>query len=136
MNHKDDYPAAAGKHLADAKVLLADSRYDGAAYLAGYAAECAIKTLIKAEICNAPRSHDLGSMRESLGVLAVHADTRTSRSFTLLAATLTEDGIQSWRPQMRYRACEVTHEKARAWLDEAASAYALVIGGLTLDGEI
>lgn len=31
----DDYPDAARKHLEDAKVLLAGSRPDGAAYLVG-----------------------------------------------------------------------------------------------------
>lgn len=32
----DDYPGAAGKHLADASTLFSGGRYDGAAYLAGY----------------------------------------------------------------------------------------------------
>ena len=43
----DDYPDAARKHLEDAKVLLAGSRPDGAAYLAGYVVECALKTVVQ-----------------------------------------------------------------------------------------
>src|ERR1035441_2033403 len=45
----EDYPAAAGKHCDDAGALLAASRFDGAAYLAGYAVECMLKTVIQVE---------------------------------------------------------------------------------------
>lgn len=45
----DDYPDAAEKHLEDSKVLMAGSRHDGAAYLAGYVVECVLKTLIQLE---------------------------------------------------------------------------------------
>lgn len=37
----DDHPEASQKHLADAGVLLAQNRPDGAAYLSGYTVECA-----------------------------------------------------------------------------------------------
>ena len=45
----DDYPDAAGKHMEDSNVLIAGSRYDGGAYLAGYVVECSLKTLIQLE---------------------------------------------------------------------------------------
>ena len=35
--------------MQDSGVLLAGGRYDGAAYLAGYVVECALKTLIQLE---------------------------------------------------------------------------------------
>jgi hypothetical protein len=46
LSNKDDYPAAAAKHLADARALLAAQRFDGAAYLSGYVVECALRTVI------------------------------------------------------------------------------------------
>lgn len=49
QSNGDDYPEAAGKHLTDASVLVADDRHDGAAYLAGYVVECALKALIQME---------------------------------------------------------------------------------------
>jgi len=42
----DDYPAAAGKHLNDAKVLLDAKRFDGAGYLAGYIVECSLRSVV------------------------------------------------------------------------------------------
>ena len=44
--NKDDYPAAARKHLLDAETLASVSRFDGAGYLAGYAVECSLRTVI------------------------------------------------------------------------------------------
>ena len=40
----DDYPEAAPKHLQDADALARSRRFDGAAHLSGYVAECALKT--------------------------------------------------------------------------------------------
>ena len=45
----DDFPAAAEKMLADARALHYARRYDGAAYLAGYAVEMSLKTVILIE---------------------------------------------------------------------------------------
>jgi HEPN domain-containing protein len=45
----EDYPEAALKHCDDAGRLLSGRRADGAAYLAGYAVECALKTLVQVE---------------------------------------------------------------------------------------
>ncbi|XXT17183.1 hypothetical protein WME94_43850 [Sorangium sp. So ce429] len=44
--NKDDYPAAARKHLRDAAALTDAGRFDGAGYLAGYAVECSLQTVI------------------------------------------------------------------------------------------
>ncbi|TKD02009.1 hypothetical protein [Polyangium fumosum] len=42
----DDYPEAAAKHLTDARTLLDAKRFDGAAYLAGFAIECSLRTVV------------------------------------------------------------------------------------------
>lgn len=46
LPNKDDYPAAAGKHLSDADALIRAGRFDGAAYLVGYVLECSLRTVI------------------------------------------------------------------------------------------
>ena len=42
----DDHPEAALKNLRDAQVLNDATRFDGAAYLSGYAVECSFKTIL------------------------------------------------------------------------------------------
>ena len=56
--NSDNYPKAALKHLEDARVLMQNTRFDGAAYLAGYVVECALKTVIEVETSNVPQVHD------------------------------------------------------------------------------
>lgn len=46
LTNKDDYPAAAEKHLNDAEALLGAGRFDGAGYLLGYAVECSLRTVL------------------------------------------------------------------------------------------
>ena len=58
----DNYPAAAIKHVRDSEALLAARRYDGAGYLAGYAEECTLKTLIWVETNQGRRSHNLNRL--------------------------------------------------------------------------
>lgn len=131
----DDYPAAAGKHLADASTLLDGARYDGAAYLAGYVVECALKTLIQMET-RILRSHDLESLSSMLRAITAQASSRTQRVSVSAAAFLHGSGIVSWKPEMRYRAAHVTRSTARAWFREAQEFYNLTIGRLRADGVI
>ena len=131
----DDYPEAAGRQLRDANVLLAGARHDGAAYLAGYVVECAMKTLIQLETGKPPsRSHDLAALRDAIGVLAAQADTRTGRLYARLLAL--GSGILDWRPEMRYRGEIISPDTSRAWLEEADKVYAEIVGTLILDGAI
>lgn len=131
----DDYPGAAGKHLADASTLFSGGRYDGAAYLAGYVVECALKTLIQMET-RTHRSHDLESLSNTVGAIAAQASYRTQRVYVSATAFLHGSGIVAWKPGMRYRAVHVTRSTAGAWLQEAQEFYNLTIGGLRADGVI
>ena len=69
----DDYPEAAGRHMQDSGALLAGGRPDGAAYLAGYVVECALKTLIQLETGRPRYSHDLSGLCDVLDTLAAQA---------------------------------------------------------------
>lgn len=67
----DDFPKAALKHLQDGQTLLKSNRFDGAAYLAGYVVECALKTMIDVENKEVPHIHDLSELQSRLlGTLA------------------------------------------------------------------
>jgi hypothetical protein len=48
QTNKDDYPAAAEKHLNDADALFRAGRFDGAGYLVGYVFECSLRSVIMA----------------------------------------------------------------------------------------
>lgn len=137
QNNGDDYPEAAGKHLKDAGVLITKVRPDGAAYLAGYVVECALKTLIQVQTGRGTKSHDLARLSSSIRAIAAQAGPQTQRHFTAATVLLNGASILSWNPETRYRARgEVTSAVAGAWLQEASAVYSRVIGGLRLDGEI
>ena len=137
QNNGDDYPEAASKHLADATILLAGARPAGAAYLAGYVVECALKTLIQVQTGRGTRSHDLAGLRSSLGAIAAQAGPQTQRYFAAAAALLNGASILGWNPEVRYRAnAGFTSARAGTWLQEAGAVYAGIIGGLRLDGVV
>lgn len=131
-----DYPDAAARHLADAAALLPASRFDGAGYLAGYVAECALKSLIQIETGAATISHDLARLQTTLWRLATQAGSKTARYYGPLSALLGGADVCRWESQMRYRGAGMSHGEADRWLREVTDVYSLVIGGLTLDGAI
>ena len=133
----DDYPDAAAKHMEDSNVLIAGSRYDGGAYLAGYVVECALKTLIQLETGRADYHHDLPRLCDTLDTLAAQVSSRTGRCYLGAQAALRASRVlNNWRPEQRYRGPEVTAQDARAWNQEADFAYRQIIGQLSLAGVI
>ena len=133
----DDYPEAALKHLQDADALVRGRRFDGAAYLAGYVVECALKTLIQVESGEARHGHKLTKLIDVLDELAVHAKTDTGRFYISAAASLkTADVVVYWKPNRRYHGPGIAANKAEVWLREAHATYERVVGSLMLDGAI
>ena len=125
----DDYPDAAEKHLEDSKVLMAGSRYDGAAYLTGYVVECVLKTLIQLETGGSPRSHDLPALCDHLDGLAAQAGARYGKFYLAAEASLRASSVlDQWTPEQRYRAPGFTARDAGAWCQEADVAYGRIIG--------
>ncbi len=103
----DDYPDAAEKHLLDSGSLLAGGRHDGAAYLAGYAVECALKTLVQLETGRARHSHDLSGLDQELDRLAAQAGSRAGKLYLGAQASLRASTIlRGWMPEQRYRSPE------------------------------
>ena len=133
----DDYPEAAGKHMQDSGLLLSDRRHDGAAYLAGYVVECALKTLIQLETGQARRSHDLVGLCDVLDTLAAQASSRTGKLYLGAQVRLRATSIlNDWVPEQRYRGPAVSSAEAATWHREAADAYGRIIGQLNLAGMI
>src|SRR6266511_2976341 len=98
----ENYVSAAARHLDDAQVLLNSQRYDNAAYLAGYVAECALKVLL---ISPAPSpkaiGHDLPLLTtDVLNMLWVFAPAL--KRYALPSQPEVLELINNWNPEQRY----------------------------------
>ncbi len=140
----DDHPEAAGKHLGDGGALLGAGRYDGAAYLAGYVAECSLKALLLHEkgtpSAGTPLpwkgrdGHDLGKLQSDAATLALVAGAKTARYFGPTVKGLSSLALAAWDPEMRYRAPSMAAADARSWLANAESVYRETVGTMIKDG--
>jgi len=135
---KDDYAAAAGKHVQDAGVLLLNGRFDGAGYLAGYAVECVLKRLIQVERHPVERHHDLSALSATASRLASQPGQRTARYVKNPGVTSLRYGFPGgWKETLRYTAPgTVTETEAVSWLEEARRLHSEVIVAMKLDGVI
>jgi len=138
----DDHPDAAGKHLNDATALAAARRFDGSAYLAGYVAECSLKTLV---IVANMRMKGLAGAAETATQLNHNLNAITKAALDLAAlpnsATATyafssNPIAAGWSPNIRYRAPSMQEAKATQWLTEARALYQATVAKMRLDGVI
>lgn len=130
----DDYPDAATKHLNDARVLLDQGRLDGAAYLSGYAAECALKSLYYLEARNQKKTHVLSDLVGVLNQLLSNASSTSARYFGTATRNVNQAKVFSWKPSMRYQSEFMTHVDAKSWYDEAHEIYSETIFKMKIDG--
>jgi hypothetical protein len=138
----EDYPDAAIKHCDDARHLLSGKRPDGAAYLAGYAVECALKTLVQVEERSTRliRDHNLNDLSaEALG-LAAQPTNKTAKYLTNMTALTTlryDNPPAGWKEYLRYYPIgAIPAPTALQWVEEAERLYIEIIGELKKDGEI
>jgi len=138
----EDYPDAAIKHCDDARHLLSGNRHDGAVYLAGYAVECALKTLIQVERGHKnPHSiHDLNRLSTEALQLAAQPTGKTVRYFSRPSTITTlryGNPPTEWKEILRYYPDgTIPPATAQQWVDEAERLYIEIIGELKKDGEI
>ena len=139
----EDYPDAARKHYTDARALMNRRRYDGAAYLAGYVAECILKTIIQVDRANNSPildfGHDLGKLSSQALHLAALPSSKTARYLSRGSLTTLpySNPPLGWKETLRYRhEGTIPKKTATAWVAEAKRLYMLVIGGLRKDGEV
>ena len=126
----DDHPEAAQKNLADAQILCAQHRPDGAGYLSGYVVECALKALwlIEVGVPSGPapwgrRGHDLSYLRAQVSALATVAGASTAKYFGASVAGVSTSAIATWTPELRYRPPMITERQAEAWCREAEAIF-------------
>jgi len=132
---KDDYAAAAGKHVDDAGVRLLNQPFDGAGYLAGYAVECVLKRLMEVERHQVARLHDLSQLSTTASLLASQPTQRTARYVKKPVTTLKHGFPGGWEETLRYAAPgTITESVATSWIQEATRLYSEVIGAMKLDG--
>lgn len=133
----DDYPEAAAKNVDDAVVLLASLRYDGAGYLAGYAVECVLKTIIQLER-GLTWGHRLNDLNQDALRAASLPASQTGKYVQQSPLTKISYGLPTgWQETLRYRAVgEIGENLAKEWVEEAQRLYREVIIPMRLDGVI
>lgn len=133
----EDYPDAAKKHLRDAKELFQRNRYDGAAYLSGYVAECSLKTMIQIESGSAPFIHKLSSLKGNALSLAATPGAKTARYALPKGHWRLLSKGSGWNTIIRYYpAGSFSQAESKEWLNEADLIYSSVIVPMRLDGVI
>jgi HEPN domain-containing protein len=131
----DNHPAAARKHVLDSEALLRANRYDGAGYLAGYAVECTLKTMILVEGQPVPRNHDLNRLSNVALRLASIPAQKTAKYASGPVITSLTYGPGGWRETLRYEPeGAVVSTDCVAWVSEARRLYDAVIAQMRLDG--
>jgi HEPN domain-containing protein len=136
----EDYPEAAEKHLKDSNALMAQNRYDGAAYLAGYAVECSLKTIIQKERGTAPRLHDLKNLKKEALKLAIVTSKKTAkyaRRNIWSHSSILAYKCGGWDECIRYLPPgSISDSNAKTWLREADNIFKSVIIQMQLNGDI
>ena len=128
-----DYLSAASRHLRDANFLFENKHHDNAAYIAGYVAECALKTII--EIAGRPpKVHNLAILSGDALNLAADLSFAVRRyqvdlsSYSLALQT-------NWNINLRYCASGFINEnEAKIFIENANQFYHATIGAMVLDG--
>jgi len=130
--------SAAGRHLNDTETLHHRARYDNAAYLAGYVAECALKSVLTGPGLPAHQQlgHDLRLMTGNALLLAV-AMSAARRRYNLPVSQDFADLVATWKPDERYaKEGTVSAARAEARLNAARESFANLIIPQLLDHHI
>lgn len=130
------FAQSAGRHLFDAQLLLANSRWDNAVYLAGYVVECSFKELVKAylgEDAAKAYCHDLADLQgEAMTLLRTffpRLEHKLPASRTAGTVLETDHPVRRYSKNDRWSETEATDAVRRA-----AQIHAEVIPPLVLDG--
>lgn len=106
--NRRDLQRLARIRLAEARVLLAGKKYDGAYYLAGYAVECALKSCIAKQfrkfdfpdkkLVNDSHTHNLEQLLSVSGLKQVHKqELETNAEFAVNWSV-----VRDWSEKGRY----------------------------------
>lgn len=119
-----DLTSSARARLRDAKALFSKKRYDGAAYLCGYAVEIALKSRIVRTLrwAGFPESGGeftgLGSFKCHDLEILLHLTGWEAKIRTSFLAEWS--ALQDWDPESRYRRPgSITHAEAKLMIESA-----------------
>jgi HEPN domain-containing protein len=137
---QESFSNSAGRHLQDAKTLLAKQRWDNAVYLAGYVVECSFKVLVEQHF-----KHDLGAVKKyghDLTELDGRAMERLRVLYPILdrqlpAARIIGTVLAQSHPERRYAKSGLwTESEATLAVQRAAEIYREIIPMLLLNSSI
>jgi HEPN domain-containing protein len=137
---RESFVNSAGRHLHDARILLAEQRWDNAVYLAGYVVECSFKVLIEQHFKRDREAvkkygHDLteleGRALDRLRLLYPILDKQ------LPVSRLADTVLAQNHPERRYfqSGCWVESDALSA-VQRAEEIYREIISKLVLNGSI
>lgn len=135
---KSVFDKAAGRHLDDARLLFGGNRFDNAAYLAGYVAECSAKVLLVQSDKLAPKEygHDLKALSTEAIDLATLLAPFVGR-YRLVSSPELEELGSNWTVYMRYTdSGQVSKATAETWLRASEHVYRSIVIKAILDGRI
>lgn len=129
---QEDYPSAATRHLRDAHHLLTEGSWDNAGYLAGYVAECGIKTVIERAGIRILRHLDEIS---SDHLLLVADLSFAARRYPLDLDEDLRELREAWKPSLRYAPTNTlsSRDSQNMW-DCAERVFGRSVGAMVLDG--
>jgi hypothetical protein len=133
----EDYASAAARHWDNAQFLGDDNRWQEAAYLAGYIAECSLKALLERtapDILLQLLGHNLVALTgEALEMAALL--NPTSRRYPVATLSPGTPGVSRWKPEHRYeRTGFLTDREFQQIVAEAQLVGRSVLIELMLDG--
>ncbi len=135
----EDFASAAARHWDNVEFLAAAARWQEAAYLAGYIAECSLKALLQVTqptVSVRDLGHDLPALSGDALEMAVVLN-RASRRYPVPIAVPGTGGLSQWKPEHRYeRTAFLPESEFRAMVAQAERIGQSVLVQLVLDGVV
>ena len=133
----EDFASAAARHWDNVQFLERDNRWQEAAYLAGYIAECSLKALLERtapDILLRSLGHNLVALTGDALEMAVLLNP-ASRRYRVLTLASGTGGIGQWQPEHRYAVTGFLPDSAfQQMIADAQEIGRSVLIGLVLDG--
>lgn len=138
----DNFVAAARRHLDDATALLEADRFDGAVYLCGYVAECALKAAVQRwypGLKPGSFSHEVEQLESAVlgeAGFAFLLALSPARRPIVLSQRLAGTDVTWMHPMRRYFANGWSEYEAMAVLTAVSETYTETIASDVLDGRL
>lgn len=132
----ENYPSAAARHWNESAFLSDATHWQEAAYLAGYAAECALKTLVNlGGVFGRKLGHDLAALTGPEFDMAVLFNPFLRRLHSDLSTTVAA-GLPPWSEEHRYEETgSQTLAEYQSIVVTSCGLARVILVNLTLDGE-